>query len=89
MPVADGIPAKPARSCQLQWMREAGLWSAADDAAVILRYGPGALDDHWYCCRGAAVAGRDGRKPLVCPVIGHFHIVKFASSDLERAGVDL
>ena len=53
MPVPDGTPAEPtpASSCQLQWMRQTGMWAAADDAAVILRYGPDALDDHWYCCR--------------------------------------
>jgi len=37
--------------CQLDWMRRNGLWTAADDAVVLERYGPGALTDHWYCCR--------------------------------------
>ena len=53
MPVADGLPASPAQSggCALQWMRQAGLWSAADDHEILVRYGPQALSDQWYCCK--------------------------------------
>ncbi|XTP33126.1 hypothetical protein ACORG1_22940 [Mycobacterium sp. TJFP1] len=52
MRVAEGAAAltPTAPDCLLDWMRRAGLWSAADDAAVIARYGPGALDGHWWCC---------------------------------------
>jgi hypothetical protein len=44
--------ARPGRStCRLEWLRENGLWSAADDAIVIARrYGADALDSHRYCC---------------------------------------
>ena len=58
--VTDG-----ASGCQLQWMREHGLWSAADDAVIIARYGPTALEGHWFCCvaqpwrkRSATLAGQ-------------------------------
>lgn len=37
--------------CMTDWMRANGLWTAADDAAVVARYGLHAWDDHWYCCR--------------------------------------
>jgi hypothetical protein len=37
--------------CMTEWMRANGLWTAADDAAVVARYGLHAWDDHWYCCR--------------------------------------
>jgi hypothetical protein len=39
-----------ASDCLLEWMRAAGLWGPADDAVVLVRYGPGALDGHWFCC---------------------------------------
>ncbi|MCV7150535.1 hypothetical protein [Mycolicibacterium pyrenivorans] len=36
--------------CRLNWMREHGVWTARDDAVVIARYGPDALDGHRWCC---------------------------------------
>ncbi len=52
MPVPDGTPTGPVppSGCPRLWMIEHGLWSAADDAVVIERYGANALDSHEYCC---------------------------------------
>ena len=85
MQEAEAAAPPQSSDCPVQWLRDNGLWSAADDAVIRARYGPGALDNHWFCCvaepwrsstqaKAEALPARNTGKPMSVAEVHRYEV---------------